>query len=145
MGYMPDSIDDSLFVGSPSPNVQQEIYLPQPIIHEPNTYDNQIQSGNSQSDDSAGEAKANENHDSNPTVEDTDKSSKNITATLEVANSHRDSILRDGWQGWSFFDEATASTGLVSEGAADDGNADEADALLALAFTEADRTGAYGK
>ncbi|KAM0533083.1 hypothetical protein ACHAPW_004929, partial [Verticillium nonalfalfae] len=83
-------------------------------------------------------------HDASTTDADVDQQSSYSSDALElVRHTHDHAAARGVGEGWSFFDEAVAFADPRTGSMDEHGVLDEADTLLAAAFTDSEMAGAY--
>ncbi|CRK15013.1 hypothetical protein BN1723_002175 [Verticillium longisporum] len=144
-GWIPGGIDDSLFNSTSNSNLTpHETQALQVIIDMPQTMPDETSNSIGQCGNTLEEIAGYRSHDASPTDTGVDQHSSYSSDALElVPPTHDHAEARGVGEDWSFFDEAVAFTNSRMGSMGEHGNLDEADTLLAAAFTESERAGAY--
>ncbi|KAF3357430.1 hypothetical protein VdG1_03218 [Verticillium dahliae VDG1] len=100
--------------------------------------------GIDQGDNTFEETTGYRSHEASTTDTDVDQQPSYNSDALELVHpTHDHAEARGVGEGWSFFDEAVAFTNSRTGSMGEHGNLDEADTLLAAAFTESEMAGTY--
>ncbi|EGY17314.1 uncharacterized protein VDAG_00996 [Verticillium dahliae VdLs.17] len=152
-----DGLQDDPWPGLPSgaqsqysmwPAPQGSENLPPPpyseVIDMPLTMPDETSNGIDQGDNTFEETTGYRSHEASTTDTDVDQQPSYNSDALELVHpTHDHAEARGVGEGWSFFDEAVAFTNSRTGSMGEHGNLDEADTLLAAAFTESEMAGTY--